>query len=141
MLLKIDTLNNIAQFLVLLIIFGIVLAVCYFTTRFIANFQQGRMNDSNMKVIEATKIAPNKYLEIVRIGKKYYALAIGKDTVNTVCEIPEDELVLDKDSDVYSQKFSDIFEAFKGKKNNDKKEDLNKSDLNQDEQDDKADSK
>lgn len=62
----------------LLIIFGIVLAVCYFTTRFIANFQQGRMNDSNMKVIEATKIAPNKYLEIVRIGKKYYALAIGK---------------------------------------------------------------
>ena len=113
MFLTIDSVNNVVQFIVLIIIFAIVLGACYFTTRFIANFQQGKMANSNIKVIEATRIGQNKFIEIVLIGQKYYAIAIAKDTVTLIGEIDESELNLEKDTNVIPEKFSSVLEKIK----------------------------
>ena len=70
------------------------------------------MSDSNIKLLEATRLSQNKYIQLVQIGKKYYALAISKDNVTVISEVPEDELKLE-DENEKPRKFADILASFK----------------------------
>ena len=72
----VNTLDNFVRFFSLLLIFVFVLAVTYFTTRYIANYQKGKLSNSNITVLEASQIAPGKYIQIVKIGNRYFALAV-----------------------------------------------------------------
>lgn len=115
MLLSVDNVKSISQLLTLLVIFAFVLAITYFTTRFVANYQKGRMEDSNIKLLDAARLSQNKYIQIVQIGKKYYALAISKDTVTVITEVPEEEITIKEDTGVVPQKFADILSNLKNK--------------------------
>ena len=77
-----------------LILFCIVLAITYTTTRWIANFQKTKQAGSNIQVLETCKIAPNAYIQIVKIGLKFVAVAVCKDTVTKIVELSEEELQL-----------------------------------------------
>lgn len=89
--------NSFAQFLTVLIIFIGVLALTYFTTRWIATYQKGKMMSGNIQVLETLKITQNKYIQIVRVGNHYYAIAIGKDTMTLLGELSEDEIHIQED--------------------------------------------
>ncbi len=65
-------LDSIVQLLTVLLIFIFVLALTYFTTKLTAGFQKGRYQSANVEIIETLRIAPTKYIQIVRIGEKYY---------------------------------------------------------------------
>lgn len=115
MLLALDTANNFSQFFMLLLIFAFVLAVTYFTTKYIANFQKGKLSEANIKVIEGFRLSQTKYLEIVKIGSRYFCLALCKDSVSVVCELSEDELVF-KEEAAGIQNFSSILDKIKNMK-------------------------
>ena len=119
MILALNTVNNFTQFLSLLIIFVFVLAITYFTTKFIANYQKGKLNDSNIKVLEGARITQKQFIQIVQIGKKYYALGISKDNMTVICEIPKDDLKF-CENDNANIKFADIFSKISKKDLNDK---------------------
>ena len=100
MLLALDSsngINSFAQFLTVLIIFVGVLALTYFTTRWIATYQKGKMRSGNIQVLETLKIAQNKYIQIVRVGNHLYAIAIGKDSMTLLGELSEDEIHIQED--------------------------------------------
>lgn len=100
MLLALDSsngINSFAQFLTVLIIFVGVLALTYFTTRWIATYQKGKMMSGNIQVLETLKIAQNKYIQIVRVGNHLYAIAIGKDSMTLLGELSEDEIHIQED--------------------------------------------
>ena len=59
-----------------------------------------------MELLEAIRLGNNKYIQVVRLGEKYLALAVCKDTVTVLCEIPREEW-----KDISPQTFS---ESFKG---------------------------
>lgn len=84
--------QSVWQLLTVLLIFAFVLAVTYFTSKYIGSFQREKSIGENISVVENHRISSNKYIQIVKIGKKYFALAICKDTVTTISEIPEDDL-------------------------------------------------
>lgn len=86
--------NSVAQFITVLLIFIGVLFLTYFSTRWIASYQKGRMYSSNISVVETFKITANKYIQIIRIGERYFAIAVGKDEVTLLAELKEDELTL-----------------------------------------------
>ncbi len=81
-----------AQFITVLFLFVIVLAVTALTTKWIANYQKQQGVNGNVQVIETARISSSKYIQIVRIGEKYVALAVCKDTVTMLGEIPEEQL-------------------------------------------------
>ncbi len=81
-----------AQFITVLLLFVIVLAVTALTTKWIANYQKQQGVNGNVQVIETARISGNKYIQIVRIGDKYVVLAVCKDTVTMLGEIPEEQL-------------------------------------------------
>lgn len=51
-----------AQLLTLLIIFIFVLAVTYYVTRFVGNYQKNKLSGSNINILETMRIANNKYI-------------------------------------------------------------------------------
>lgn len=101
--------ESVARFISLLVIFIFVCAITYFCSKYIAKIQQGTMlSSSNMELIEAYKIAPGKYIQIVRVGKKYLALAVCKDTVTLLSEFEKDEIEIVGKQEQIS--FKELFE-------------------------------
>lgn len=121
MLLTVDTLNNFTRFLSLLVIFVFVLAVTYFTTRYIANFQKGRITNSNIKIVEAMQIAPGKYIQLIEIGDRYLAIAVCKDSVTMLAEFEKDRIQLSEAGERSLPGFTDIMEKAKEKLSKEKK--------------------
>lgn len=118
MLIAISTLDNVARFISVLLIFVFVLFITFFSTRYIANFQKTKMSNSNIKIIEVAKITTNKYIEIVKIGDEYFALAIGKDNVEVISKLNEESLNLNVENAQEVTSFKDILEKFKKSANN-----------------------
>lgn len=105
------------QLLGVLIIFVIVLALTYFTSRFIAGYQKGHSFNKNLQVIETLKITTNKYIQIVRAGDEYLVIAIGKDEVGLLTKLSEEQLqelpAEQLPAGISSESFKEILERFK----------------------------
>lgn len=93
-LLGLDTsaLESFAQLITVILIFLFVLALTYYTTRFVGKYQKTQMQSRNIEVIETFKVTANKFIQIVRTGDKYLVIAIGKDSITMLAELTEDEL-------------------------------------------------
>ena len=106
-----------AQLLTLFIIFILVLAITDYVTRFVGNYQKNKMSGSNINILETMRISNTKYIQVVKIGSKVFAIAVAKDTVTYLCELNEDELVYNESSSgkmlMNSESFKDILEKFK----------------------------
>ena len=74
------------------LIFIFVLALTYFATKLTAGLQRGRLAGSDVEVLETLKIAPTKYIQVVRIGKKYYSYVVCKDSVTLLGELTEEDV-------------------------------------------------
>lgn len=106
-------LDSVVQFITVLFIFVFVLGVTYFTTRFVAGVQKDKYKTGNMELIETLRISNNKYLQIVRVGDKYFCMAVCKDTVTMLGEIQKEEMVFHENSANVHMSFQDIMEKMK----------------------------
>lgn len=103
-----DRTDSYIQFLTVLIIFVFVLAITYWVTRWTAGYQKSKSAGANMELVDAIRLTNNKYVQIIRIGQKYLAVAVCKDTVTMLAEIPEDELCLSEGDETKISSFRDI---------------------------------
>ncbi len=87
-----DRAESITQFLTVILVFVLVLVLTYLTTRFVGSYQKTRALTRNFEVIETYRITNGKYLQIVKIGKKYVVIGIGKDDITNICELSEDDI-------------------------------------------------
>lgn len=92
MILAATSLDSFVQLITVLIIFVFVLILTYFTTRWMAGIQKGRSFNKNLRIIETISVGNNKMISIVEAGKKYIVVSIGKDNVNYLTELKEEEL-------------------------------------------------
>ncbi len=114
------------KFISVLVIFIFVLALTYFTTKWIASFQRTQMGKGNIEVIEARRISNNKMIDIVRIGKRYYAVAVSKDNISLISEVDEDEIeICQPATSTANDSFSQILNRMKDIKNTKRKDDNN----------------
>lgn len=84
--------DSFSQFITVLFIFILVLALTLFTTRWIARYQKGQRNGSNIDVVETCPIGNGKYIQIVRLAESYVAIAVCKDTVTVLAKLPKEEI-------------------------------------------------
>ncbi|MBR6771672.1 MAG: flagellar biosynthetic protein FliO [Lachnospiraceae bacterium] len=89
-----NSINSFLQLCTVLFIFVLVLAITWIATKWIANVQNGRVGGANIEVVETYRLTTNKYIQVVRVGKQYMALAICKDTVTFLAEIAEENIQL-----------------------------------------------
>ena len=84
--------DNFSQFITVLFIFILVLALTLFTTRWIARYQKGQRGGSNIDIVETCPIGNGKYIQIVRVAESYVAIAVCKDTVTVLASLPKEEI-------------------------------------------------
>ena len=104
-----NTADNYAQFIAVLVIFILVLGITAYVTKWIANYQKQQNVNCNIELIETTRISNNKYIQIVKIGEKYFAIAVCKDTITLLGQVPEEELHFTK-SEFQMPKFKDLLD-------------------------------
>lgn len=122
--------SSYAQFVTVLLIFLFVMAITWFTTRWIAKIQQGQMasRGANLEIIETQRLSPDKYIEIVRAGDKYLVIAVGKSEVHMLTELDVSEINLSAYNG-QSMDFKSIFNKIKdSSKNTDDNSLTNKED-------------
>ena len=108
------------QLITLVLIFALVLGLTYFVTRFVGNYQKNKLTGTNISVIETIRISSSKYIQLIQIGSRYFAIAVCKDTVTLIGEIEQDDLVLtDNTTQVQSESFKTILDKFKKDKPDD----------------------
>lgn len=120
-------LDSYVQFITVLILFVFVLVITYFTSKWIAGYQKGKGLNSNIEMIESFRLTNNKYVQIIRIGQKYLAVAVGKDSVTMLTEIPEDQLLLSSDDNGGAHSFKELLEKVQQKSFLEKEDDRKKS--------------
>lgn len=94
--------GSFVQFLTVFVLFIFVLAICAFTTKFVAGYQKNKMMSGNIHVLETFKIANNKYIQIVKIGDRVFAIGIGKDSVTMLTELNEETLNIDESTSEFA---------------------------------------
>ena len=100
--------NSYAQLITVLLVFVVILGITAWTTKWIANYQKQQGVNCNIEVIETARVSNGKCIQIVRVGKTYKVIAVCKDTVTMLGDIPEEQLEKNSVS-VNGMKFSELF--------------------------------
>ena len=120
----ISTSQSFFQLIIVLICFVGVLALAYFTTRWLANYQKGHSYNKNLKIIETIRLSTDKYVQIVSCGKdRYLILGLSKNEVTLLGEMTAEELleidpasIRESNANNTSTSFSQIIDKMKSKK-------------------------
>lgn len=104
--------NSVVQFITVTLIFVLVLAITYFTTRWVGSYQKKHMSYGNIKIIESMRLSGNKVLEVVKVGDKSFLIAVCKDTVTCIGEVNEDTMELNEPESA-GESFGTVFNRFK----------------------------
>lgn len=106
--------DSIVQLITVLVIFVFVLVITLLVTKWMAGFQKQQSMGKNIQVIETTRMTANQCVQILKIGNKYVAVAVGKDNVTLLAQLDEDEI----DTEVYrSSEKTDFASVFNSVKN------------------------
>ena len=112
--------DNILQLLGVSILFIFILAITYYTTRFVGGVKLGQTKKGNFKVLETYKIAPNKFLQLVKIGTRYFAISVGKEEIRFITELNENEMVQQEHLGKQNNNFLEIISKIMNKQNENK---------------------
>ncbi len=112
--------SSVSQLITVLILFFLVLAATYYVTKWIARYQKQTNFTANMEIMETCRLSSSKYMQIVRVSKKYLVIAVCKDTVTVLTELSENEYdppdFKANDPVDFSKEFEKVLERFKSKK-------------------------
>lgn len=111
-----SSLQNILELVGVIIIFFIILAAAYVTSVLVGKTHGTTypVRQRNIKLIESFHISSNQLLQIVKIGNRYFALAVSKNHVELIAEFREDEILIPESTDVIMP-FQNVFEKVKDK--------------------------
>lgn len=110
-----STLDSILQILGLLVLFIIIIIAAYFATRWLGTVTAGNISNNNIKIIETYKISQTKYIQIVCVTDKYFAIGVSKDNITLLGEIDKESIAF-KENAVKTKDFKKIIEGFTKKK-------------------------
>lgn len=102
--------DSFLQFITVLLIFLFVLAITWVATKWIANVQKGKTFGTNIEVVETYRLTANKFIQIIKTGEKYVAIATCKDTVTMLAEIPAEQIHLPDGAEKTAPDFRKVFE-------------------------------
>lgn len=75
-----------------ILIFAFVLVITYFTSKWVGGYQKISMQNKNLQIMESIKVGTNKFICLVKAGKVYLVVAVGKDEVTMLAQLTEEQL-------------------------------------------------
>ena len=74
--------DSFIQLLGVLLIFIFVLAITYFTTKWIAGYQKSRSFNKNLRIVETLRLTQNKYIQIIEAGEITMLTTLTKEQLH-----------------------------------------------------------
>ncbi len=102
-------LSSIASLFGILAVCILVIAASYFVTRFIGGRQLSQQKNSNFKVVDTFHLAQNKDLMLIQVGKRYFVIAICKESVTMLSELAKDDIAVWRNNAQGTADFKSIF--------------------------------
>ncbi len=84
--------ESVLKLIGLIILCVLIILASYFTTRFVGKKQSGNSPESNFKSLDVFRLTPNKYLQLIQIGTRYFVLAVSKDSVEMIAELSKEDI-------------------------------------------------
>jgi len=89
------SLATVGQFFYMLVVFVVVVAMAYFTTRLVASAKMGRMGGKrNLEIVESMGVGTQCFIHIVRTGEKYVLIGVTRGQVTMLGDIDKEQLSL-----------------------------------------------
>lgn len=76
----------------LIILCILIIVASYFTTKFVGTRQLKGAARSNFRSIDIFRLSPNKYLQIVEVGERYFCIAVAKDNISLIGELSKEDI-------------------------------------------------
>lgn len=106
----------IGRFICLFLLSAFVIFLAYIAARITGSYQSNVLNkQSNIRIVEAIRISANKTIEIVKIGERYFAIAVCKDNVSLLTELDASE-IREQDKTLEPIDFKKILDKMKNEK-------------------------
>ena len=88
-----SSMSSILSVISLILIFIFIVALAYFTTKFIAKYQNNSMNSrSNIRVIESFSMGSNKFVAIIEVSNNFYVIGVGKEEITLIDKLDSDSI-------------------------------------------------
>ena len=71
------------------------------------------MLSPNVDIVETFRLAQNKYLQIIRVGEKYFSIVVCKDTVTLLGELTKDDITIPDTKIGTTMSFQEILDKAK----------------------------
>ena len=103
--------DSYAQLITVLVVFVVVLAIAAVVTKYIARYQKTQSSGSNIELLETVQIAAGKYIQLIRLGDTYAAIAVCKDTVTMLCQVPEEQIARRNEAGEPGVRFRELMDS------------------------------
>lgn len=110
-----NTVDNFLQCIAVIFMFVLILIAAYFVSRWIGTAGMSQYQNKNIRIIEGCRVGQNKMVQIVKVGKKYFVLGIGKDEISCLGEVKEEDLAITEDEIKPLPEFKEILAKVKEK--------------------------
>ncbi len=75
-----------------LIMFGLILAAAYYSSKFLSRKALGRGSAKNMKLVESMPMGADKSLHLVKVGSQYFLIGSASKSLFMMSEIEKEKL-------------------------------------------------
>ena len=111
----VGTLGSIAQIFGMLVAFIVIVAAAYFVSKYFGQYALKARGNSNIKVVETSRITVDKYLQIIEVNGQYFLIGISKNNINLISEIDSDRIKACIPKEIVKFSFKEFLEKAKSK--------------------------
>ena len=111
----VGALGSIAQIFGMLIAFALILAAAYYVSKYFGKHALKVRENSNIRIVETSRITVDKYLQIIEVNGQYFLIGITKNSINLISELDSDKIKACVPKEIEKFSFKEFFEKAKSK--------------------------
>lgn len=107
--------GSVIQILGMLIAFILILGAAYFVSKYLSKYSLNSRSNSNIQTIETIRIAPDRYLQIIKVGDEYFLIGISKSSISLISKLNEESIKDIAPKEAFKFSFKEFLDKAKSK--------------------------
>ena len=112
---KTGMIGSLAQIFGMLVAFAVIVAAAYFVSKYFGKYAVKARENSNIKVVETSRITVDKYLQIIEVNGQFFLIGISKTSINLISELDADKIKTYEPRNIEKFSFKEFLDKAKAK--------------------------
>ncbi len=109
------TVGSIAEIFGMLIAFAVIVAAAYYVSKYFGKYAVKSRENSNIRVVETSRVAPDRYLQIIEAGGRFFLIGISKNNLSLISELDKEQIKEFEPKEMLHFSFKEILDKAKSK--------------------------